>query len=243
MIKKILEMYRALPIPTRATAWFVVCSAVQNGTKFLSMPILTHLMTIEQYGVYNVFLSSINIVTIIATLFLHEAVFNNAMFKYPDDRSGFVSSAQNLSFTVTVICAIIYFPLRRFFNELFGLPTEYMLMIFAQLLFIEVFLMWSAKQRYEYKYMRLVVATTAYSLLYVGLPVAVALVLPQESVLQGAICVGTVVQFVFCLAFSYIISLKARGILTRNTGNMLSVLIFRLCRIFYRLHFWALPIG
>ncbi len=202
MIKKVIAIYKSCSLSVKAAVWFVVCSAVQNGAKFLSMPVLTHLMTPEQYGIYSVFLSSINIITIVATLFLHQGVFNNAMFKYPDERDKYVSSAQSLSFTVVVVTTAIYFPLRGFFDNLFGLPTEYMLSIFVQLLFTESFLMWSAKQRYEYGYIKLVIATTLYSLLYIGLPVLTAFIVPKNVTVPAVIAVGTVVQFAFCLCFA-----------------------------------------
>ena len=163
MVQKIANKYKSLPIQLKATVWFIVCQAVQSGCKFFTMPFLVRLLTPDQYGIYSVFLSWISIFTIFTTLNLHAGVYNNAMLKYKDNRDKYTAASQSISIAATLICAIVYFFFSDFWDTLFGLAPQYSILIFVQLLFTEGYLLWSSRQRYEYKYIALFVSTLAFS--------------------------------------------------------------------------------
>lgn len=201
MIKKIIKKYRAMPVQLKAAIWFVVCQAVQSGCRFFTMPILVRLLTTEQYGIYNVFLSWINIIAIFATFNLHCGVYNNAMMKYSDDRDKYTSAAQSISIFLTLLCAAVYFIFSGFRNSLFGLERRYSVMIFVQLLFTESFMLWSARQRYEYRYVNLFFSTLIYSLLYMIIPSLSVYAAPQGMRLSAVIYAGVLVQAIFGAIF------------------------------------------
>ncbi|MCM1577247.1 MAG: oligosaccharide flippase family protein [Ruminococcus sp.] len=201
-IKKYIDKYHSLPVGVRAAFWFVVCSVVQNGAKFLAMPVLVRLLTVEQYGDYNVFLSWTNIITIFATLRLDAGVFNNAMYKFPENRNEYTAAVQSLSSAAVVVCFIVYAAFPAFWNGVFGLPSDLSVMIFVQLLFTEGFLMWMARQRYEYKYMGLLAWTAVFSLAYLFVPIIAGMMSVQDMRLRAVIYSGVFIQFVFGLGFS-----------------------------------------
>lgn len=201
MVKRIIQKYKFLSIQLKATIWFVICQATQSGCRFFTMPILVRLLTPEQYGIYNVFLSWINIITIFATLNLHCGVYNNAMLKYGDNRDKYTASTQSISIVLTLICAAVYFIFGNFWDSLFGLERQYSLMIFVQLLFTEGFMLWSTRQRYEYKYVNLFVATLIFSLLYMIIPSVAVYIVPQEKRLSALIYAGVFVQAIFGAIF------------------------------------------
>ena len=53
----ITSKYRSLSIQARAALWFTICSFLQNGISFITVPIFTRLMSTEEYGTYTVYLS------------------------------------------------------------------------------------------------------------------------------------------------------------------------------------------
>lgn len=193
--------YKQLPTQVKATIWFVACQAIQSGCQFFAMPVLVRLLTPEQYGIYSVFLSWLKIVMLFSTLNLHFGVYNNAMFKYPDDRSGYTSSSQSLSAVCTVICFAVYLIFRSFFNNLFGMEPLYIILMFVQLLFTESFMLWSGRQRYEYRYVSLLIYTALLAVLYMIVPIITAMVFPQEQRLTAVIVSGVIIQAAFGLAF------------------------------------------
>lgn len=201
MKKGLLEKYRGLPLSVKAGFWFTVCSAVQNGASFLSMPFLVRLLTTEEYGIYSVFRSWINIISIFATLKMCTEVFNNAMYKYPDRRDEYTSAAQSVSITGVTICFIVYLALKDVWNVVFGLPGKYSLLIFIQLFFTESYAVWTAKQRYEYRYMNMVISTVAFSLLYFVMPILAGYMSDGNTRLSAVIYAGVAVQVCFGFGF------------------------------------------
>lgn len=210
MIKRLI-IYKNLPIPAKAAVWFLICSVVQNGAKFFTMPFLVRMLTTEDYGIYSVFMSWYNILLNTVTLNMGFAVVNNAMLKYPDRRFEYVSSAQSISITSTFIFFIIYCLFSKTLNPIIRLPAEYITAIFISLLFWESFLIWTARQRYEYRYISLTIVTAVYSAAYLAVPIVLGYIVPQEQRLSAIIYGGVFVQTAFGLGFALYNYLKGKN--------------------------------
>ena len=82
-----LEKYKNMSVASKAALWFVICSLIQKGISFITIPIFTRIMSVNDYGIYNLYLSWFQIFTIITSLYLYFGVFNNAMIKYESEKS------------------------------------------------------------------------------------------------------------------------------------------------------------
>ena len=158
-LKTLVDKYKSLSAPVKASIWFTVCNIIQKGIALISTPIFTRIMTTQQYGVYTIYQSWYQVLTIFATLNLSAGIFNNGLTKYPEKKSEFVSSLQGLSTTVTFVLFLIYVAIPQFWNELLGLGTLFVVAMFVQLLFEPAYLFWSAEQRYQYNYKSLIFTT------------------------------------------------------------------------------------
>jgi O-antigen/teichoic acid export membrane protein len=158
-MKRLLKKYNELPQAVKASLWFAICNALQKGISLLSTPIFTRLLTTEQYGVYTVYQSWYNVISIFATLNLYFGVVNNGMTKYPQDRKRFISSIQGLCTTITCVVFVVYIIGMNFWNNVFQLSTLFMLLMFLELLFAPAYNFWAATQRYDYRYRALVIVT------------------------------------------------------------------------------------
>lgn len=159
MLKDLIEKYKSIPAAAKVSLWFAICSVIQKGISLITVPIFTRLLTTDQYGQFSVFQSWYSIISIFATLNLSYGVFFKGMQKYPDERDKYTSSMQALSTSVTLLLFCVYLPFKDFINELTGLSTLLMVTIFAECLFAPALAFWSARQRYEFKYIALVVVT------------------------------------------------------------------------------------
>ena len=159
MISKIIQKYKSIPVAAKCSLWFAFSSVFQKGISLITTPLFTRLLTTEQYGQFSVFQSWYQIICIFATLNLSYGVFNNGMTKYPQDRDKYMSSMQGLSTVVTLLLFCVYLPFRGLINELTGLSTLLMLTIFAECLAVPAISFWSARQRYEFKYIALLGVT------------------------------------------------------------------------------------
>ena len=161
LISKLKTKYLSISLDTRAAFWFTVCNLLQKCIAMITMPIFTRILTTEQYGVFTVYQSWYNLISIIVTLNLSGSLINNGLMKYEDRKDKFISSMQGLSSTVTIIFFIIYLVFHDFWNNVFELSTVFMLAMFIQLLFEPAYLFWAQKQRFELKYQKLVAVTLA----------------------------------------------------------------------------------
>ncbi len=196
MLKKLIEKYKSIPAAAKVSLWFAVCSVIQKGISLITVPIFTRLLTTDQYGQFSVFQSWYQIISIFATLNLCAGVFNNGMTKYPNERNKYMSSMQGLSTVVTLLLFCVYLPFKDFINELTGLSTLLMVTIFTECLAAPALAFWSARQRYEFKYIALVGVTIGVAVVSPALGL-IAVNLTEEKgiarILSAAlvnICVG-----------------------------------------------------
>lgn len=156
---KLLEKYKKIPDPVKASLWFTLCNVIQKGISLISMPIFTRLMTSAQYGEYTNYQAWYQIISIFATLNLYYGVFNNGMTKYPNDRERFTSSMTGLTTILTAVLFIVYLLVPAFWNDMMKLSSLYVYAMFVELFFVPAFNFWAAKERYDYKYRKLVIVT------------------------------------------------------------------------------------
>ncbi len=197
-IKNLLEIYKSLSAPARASIWFLVCNILQMGLNVLSTPIFTRIMTQDEFGVTNTYNSWRSILMIFTSLNLSYGVFNNAMVKYEDSktRDQYVSSMQCLYGLITVGFFCFYLFNMSWCNSVLDMSTELVVILFLDLLCYPALLFWSGRQRYEFKYKALVIITFIMSVAYVVF--GIVAVLLSEDKAFAKIASGVVINIVFC---------------------------------------------
>ena len=180
MLVNLIDKYKRIPTAAKASIWFVICSLFQKGIAFITTPIFTRLMSTEQYGQVIMYNSWMEIFTIFATLNIFYGVYNNALAKYPEDKDRVTSSMLGLCTTLTLVVFLVYLCLQGWINKLTGMSTFMTCILFGEVLFIPAFRLWSAKQRFEYKYKALIAASLLISILtpLLGVP---AVLLSEEK--------------------------------------------------------------
>ncbi|MBO6307884.1 MAG: oligosaccharide flippase family protein [Oribacterium sp.] len=187
--KALLKKYNDIPVAAKATLWFMLCTIIQKGISLITTPIFTRIMTITQYGQFTIYNSWLQIFTILTTLRLNWAVFNKGMSKYKDDRDGYTSTMQSLTFIITAVWFVIYLSFHRAIDSLVELPMIIMVAIFAELFFTPAIDFWTLRKRYEYYYISVVVRTLLMSFLNVGIGVAAVLLSEEKGYARILSCV------------------------------------------------------
>ena len=181
-MNKLLKKYNELNIQAKAAIWFVVCSILQKGISFITVPIFTRLLTTEQYGTYSLYLSWLQILTIITSLYLYHGVFNNAMVKFENDRNRYISCVQGLTMLLDLGAFLIYIVAYRFWSDLLGLAPIIVLLMFVEMLVEPSLQFWSGRQRFEYRYKKLVTVTIIKSIANPILGIIAVLLFEQKDV-------------------------------------------------------------
>lgn len=178
-INKMLTMYKSLSRPVKASLWFTICGFLQRGISLLTTPIFTRLLNTEEYGIYNVFNSWLEVMTVFITLKLASGVFTQGLVKYDKDQDVYASSLLGLATTSTLIWFGIYLLFQRWINPLIGLSTPLMIAMFAMMLSTVGYNFWSAKERVDYKYKKLI--TIALTVTFLKPTLGIIAVLSAET--------------------------------------------------------------
>lgn len=192
----ILKKYKSIPVQAKASIWFVICSVLQRGISLITVPIFTRVMTTEQYGVYSTYISWYTILVVFTSLNLFYGVFNNAMVKYEHQRDRYISSMQGLIVVITGLFFTVYMAFRQYFNQMFGMSTQLMLLLFLELLFTPALQFWTVHKRFDFKYKQVVVVTLVKSVLNPVIGLIFVLLSEQKDVARVVSIV--LVEMVIC---------------------------------------------
>lgn len=207
MVKKLLKKYNDIPIAAKATIWFIFCSVTQKCISLMTTPIFTRIMSTTQYGQFSVYNSWLQIFSILATFRLNAAVFNKGMSKYKEDRDGYTSTMQTITFGITGVMFIMYLIFHKQVNQMTELPTFIMVAMFTELLFMPAIDFWTIRKRYEYIYKPVVFRTLLMAILNAAIGV-VAVLLSEE---KGYARILTCILVNFCFGISLFIYNRKKG--------------------------------
>lgn len=165
MLTKIKDKCRSLPVPAKASLWFLFCSFLQRGISVITTPVFTRLLTTSEYGQYGVFTSWLGIASAIVTLNLCYGMYSQGLIKFEKDRERFSSSLQGLALVLVSAWTLLYVLGKDVINQLTGLTTAQSLLLLVMVWTNTVFNFWATAKRVNYDYHLLVIVTVAVSLL------------------------------------------------------------------------------
>ena len=156
-MRKIINIYLGLNKSTKVSFWYIICTIIQNGISFITLPIFVRLLTVEQYGVLTLYGSWKSIVSIFATFNLSSGVFMTAYVKFEGDEKKLLSTLQGLSTVITIIAFFIYLMFHVYLNKIMMLSTKVIFVMFLEILVQPAFAFWSTKLKYEKRYVPMVI--------------------------------------------------------------------------------------
>ena len=201
----IINKYKSIPKPVKASLWFMVMLIFQKGIMFLAPPIYTRLLTVSEYGYYSVYGSWSSILIVFATLNLYNGAFNKGMLIYENDRDKYISSMQGLSSLSTIISFLVCIIFKDIFIKASGLHISVFVLMFLSFYFNPAFSYWSGYQRFQYEYRWLCIYTMLTVVLGPGLSIALIYVLPNReyAVILGNVIVQIAIGIIFYIRNLY----------------------------------------
>ena len=170
--------YNDVLAPAKATVWFLVCSIIQKCFSLISTPIFTRILSIEQYGMVANFNSWYELLFPMATLYITGVAYNNIMVQHDDDIESATLSVMILTTVVSLILLLIYLVGKDFFSDITGVSTFMTVVMFIQFVFSPIKDFWAARERFQYRYKKLVAVTLFITIF--GITFGVATVLLSE---------------------------------------------------------------
>lgn len=204
-MRYLIEKYKKMPTTVKATFWFLTCTFLQRGISLITTPIFTRLLSASEYGEFNVFQSWLTILIVIVTLNLPWGVYPQGLVKFEENRDRFSSTLQGLLLFLVFTWTIVYLLFRDKINALMGMSTDRILAMLILMWTTSVFYFWSAYQRTDLKYKRLVVLTLIVTVLKPLL--GIVLVITQPNKVDARIW-GLVIVEILCYGWLFFEQLK-----------------------------------
>lgn len=184
--------YVSMSDDKKATIWYAICNILQKGVIFITTPVITRLLSTDDYGVYSVFLSWRDILIIFATLNLYQGVFTKILVDNKHRQDECTSSIQGLGWFFSFVFAFIYVLFREKVNSTLGQDTLSMSCLILYFFFFPAYSLWCTKQRVNYKYKKMVVVTIV---LTFATPLLTILLLLTTELRADAAIVGSVLCY------------------------------------------------
>lgn len=211
---RLFNAYSKMSVVSRATLWFMMCSFLQKGLSFITTPIFTRLLTQEQFGLYSVYNSWLQILIIISTFRLDYSVFNKGMSKYPEDRDGYTSAMLSLTTVITTVLFVIYLIFQKQINTVTELSTIIMCAMLVEVYTSAAVSFWALRERYEFRYKAVVLYTLLNAFLSSGLGIVAVLIFEDKG--TARILSGVLVHAVGGVVIYYLIFKRGKKFLNLN---------------------------
>ena len=158
-VKELIDKYKNTNIIFKATLWYTICSILQKGISLITMPIFTRLMTTGQFGQYSIFLTWYNIINIIVTLNIQSEIFNKGLIDHSSEMEKYSANQVGLVISLSGLWTAIYLVFSRYLNFVLDVTISVMLAMIVQMMSEAIIGIWSAQQRFRYKYKAVVLQT------------------------------------------------------------------------------------
>ena len=144
---------KKLPENIKATVAFTVAGFAISGINYLTMPIVSGIISTSEYGLISLYNSWYEIIAIIASLTLIKPdITNIGLYSYSDNRWKYLSSVLGLMAVSTTVLTVIYILFAQPVSEFFKLPHSLMKLMLISCYALPATAVWKYKQRYEYRY-------------------------------------------------------------------------------------------
>lgn len=182
MKKKLVEKFEKIPAAAKAGFVFLVCAFLQKGISTLTTPIFTRLLSTEEYGTYNVYVSWSSIIAIFITLKIPSSVLQQAYVKFSDEKNQLASSMQGLSLVLCLLATAIYVINKSFWNKATGLTTDVFLVMIIGIWATNVYEIWAQGERTNFQWKKVAAITVLTTILKPTCGIIAILLFPEQKV-------------------------------------------------------------
>ncbi|MCD7826896.1 MAG: oligosaccharide flippase family protein [Clostridiaceae bacterium] len=230
-MKRLWKWYCDAPVQLKASVWYTFTQVLQKGVGFIIVPLYTRILTADEYGIYSMFNTWLEVMLIFGTLKVYGNSYNVGLAKFSDDRDRYTSATMG----VGLVCTALFFLLFCFVPDLFeywlGMPFAFICLLYLEVLFNPAYNLWAMQRRYDYHYVPLTLVTIAMTIATPVIGIALVYALPSRTL--GAV-LGKCLPPVIAGAACFFIILK-QGKSLYNSKYWRYAISFNLPLIFYYL--------
>ena len=165
ILKKIVKKYRDVSVEIKAATWYAVGNIIQKIAPWMVMIILTHYLSTEEFGIYSVFMSWLEIFEIVITLRIYSNGYVAGLVRDDENRTTYTATMQSLSIILIMIWMLVYLMYHKIVNSVTGISTSLSIMMICSFIGTISFGLWSSRQRVDNQYKKMLFAIIVYGLI------------------------------------------------------------------------------
>lgn len=162
---KLIKIWLDMSIEVRTSLAIMMANFFQSGMKLLFVPVFTRMLTTSEYGIVTVFESVQNTLGTITMMSLWSSVYNRGMQEFKTDRDRFTASLLFLGNVCTLAVGAVFVIFHKQILPFFSLSGLLWIIMFANFLFLPAYNFWIARQKFEYRYQKMLILTILMNLL------------------------------------------------------------------------------
>ncbi len=213
-IKTAINKYNEISKPVKAALWYTICNFINKGIALLSTPIFTRILTEEQYGTFSIFQSWFNILIIFTSLNIFLSGYTKGLLLYKEDKDGFTSSQLSLTSCITLIFFIVYIINIDFWTKIFELSPILIFAMFVELLVMPALEFWTARERFDYNYKKVIIISISMNVLCLAL--SVLAILMTNYKIEARILPDVFVKLLFAGTLFIFILIKGKKLYNKE---------------------------
>ena len=146
-------------VALRSGVWYTICTVIQRGISFITLPFFTRLLTKSDLGLFNTYASWISLFVMITTFDLPLSIIRSK-HEFKGDENSYSFSILTLTTITNAVFLVICLCIKGWlFNDLLQMPSAFILPMFLYLFLSPAIDVFATKQRAYYKYKTYVVTT------------------------------------------------------------------------------------
>jgi O-antigen/teichoic acid export membrane protein len=210
MLKKLIQKYKDSDVVFKASIWFVLVTVINNAASLLTQPIVNRILSVEEVGVYGVYLTWSSILSILSTFNLCYGVLEVLITKDKADSDNIVSSLSTVSSIIWTVFFALVFIFIDPISALLKLKPIYIVILALTVWADAMVQFWCVKKRFFYLYRQYSALMVALFVTKSALSVTLAYLIADDRVLGRVL--GMCLPPLFAAVVLYVSSLKRTGL-------------------------------
>ena len=162
-----------LSLPVRASFWYTAAAVLERGAALIFTPFFTRLLTPSEYGVYSLYTSFMGIFTVFITLELSGNVVYRGLSRFRGREAEFMRAALGVISLSALLFAVMLSALGNQLSAITGLSRQTLSFLAIQVYLNGIVNLYTARERYRYRYGRAILPNLAISVISPALAFAI----------------------------------------------------------------------
>ena len=190
--------------------WYLVSDFLLKGMAFITIPVFTRLLTVEEYGIVSVYSSFVAIMAIVSGLDLHAGI-GRAAIDFEEDYPKYLSSVISLSFAVFLVGIVVISAFSTTISSWIALSPDLVILATITGYGSFVFGFYNSHLLYQQKYKQKSLLHVVKAIVEVVLAIVLIIII-QEGKYYGKVYSSLTVSIAFILVIFPILFANGRKI-------------------------------